>query len=247
MKTVIVADLGINHHGNMGLARKMIADVAECGVSIAKFQYYSVNSLFGDSTKPTYNKEIYDQVKPSELDQPKIEQLMRWCEIEGIEFGCSAFDADRFNILESLGIKSHKAASRVARFDRALTEQMLATGKTTYVSLGFGATGYDSVKYPNLRTLYCVASYPNEYSDLCMPKSFKDSDYCGISLHSFSPVPGMIAISRGAQVVEVHYTTDKGLAVVSGGFDHTSSLDKDELKQLVQFARQAEKITPYCE
>ena len=245
--SIIVADLGINHHGNMGLARKMIADVAECGVDIAKLQYYSVDQLFGDPTKPTYNKEIYDQVKPSELNQAKLEQLMRWCEIEGVEFGCSAFDQERFEVLESLGIKTHKAASRVARFDRPLVERMLATGKTTYVSLGFGAEPFNAAQYPNLRTLYCVASYPNEYSDLRIPKSFKDPPYCGISLHSFSPVPSMIALSRGAEVVEVHYTTDKGLAVCSGGFDHTSSLDKTELKQLVEFARQSAKIVPHCE
>lgn len=243
----IIADIGINFMGNMTIARKLIADAAEVGADIAKFQWYSCDALFGDPTKDTYNKDIYEKVKPFELDEKKIEQLIKWCDLEGIEFGCSVFDRERFLKLDLLGVKHHKIASRVSKFDRALAEEILATGKPTYTSLGFGAEPFDTVKYPNCFQLYCIASYPTENHEIHLPKSFKDSIYYGFSSHAMGPTPSMIAIARGAKAVEVHFTLNKSMAALVGGFDHLCSLEKNELKQLVDFSKQAGKIISYCE
>ena len=155
----IIAEIGINHMGNMNIARKLIHDAAECGADMAKFQWYSVDDLFGDPSKPTYREEIYKLVKPFELDEEKIQQLMRWCEEDEIEFGCSVFDTERFEKLEEFGIEKHKVASRVSKYDRPLAEKMLETEKMTFVSLGFDAEPFDVVKYPNCYHLYCVAKY----------------------------------------------------------------------------------------
>ena len=246
MRIEILCDIGINHMGNMSIARKLIADAAEVGATIAKFQWYSCKDLFGDSTKETYNPEIYEKVRPFELDEKKIEQLMKWCDIENIEFGCSVFDEERFVKLDSMGVKKHKIASRVSKFDRELAEKILNTGKICYTSLGFGAIPFNTARYPNCRHLFCIASYPTEYNELVLPKSFKDAGLYGFSSHAMNPIPSMMAISRGAEAVEVHFTLDKSMAGLVGGFDHICSLNKEELKQLVDFARQAEKILPYC-
>lgn len=242
MSIEIIADIGINFMGNMGIARKLIADAAEVGATIAKFQWYSCDSLFGDPSKITYNKEIYEKVKPFELDESKIEQLMRWSEMEGIEFGCSVFDEERFLALDKMGVKKHKIASRVSKYDRPLAEKMLATGKLCFASLGFGAEPFDIVKYPNCKHLYCIAMYPTYYNDINMPKSFSDSIYYGFSSHATDPYPCMVAIARGALAVEVHFTLSKSMIAIPGGFDHLCSLEKEELKQLIKFSRQAEKI-----
>lgn len=246
MKVEIIADIGINFMGNMSIARKLIADASEVGATIVKFQWYSCDTLFGDPSKDTYNKEIYEKVKPFELDENKIEQLMKWCDLENVEFGCSVFDQERFAKLDSMGIKKHKIASRVSKFDRELAEAILGTGKICYTSLGFGAEPFDTTKYPNCRHLFCVASYPTEYNELVLPKSFEDAGLFGFSSHAMSPVPSMMAISRGAKAVEVHFTLDKSMSGLVGGFDHICSLNKAELKQLVDFAHQAEKILPHC-
>jgi N,N'-diacetyllegionaminate synthase len=245
--TSILVDIGINHMGNMNIARKLIGDAAEVGATIAKFQWYSCDALFGDPTKDTYNRAIYDTVKPFELDEAKVTQLMKWCELEGIEFGCSVFDQERFEKLDAMGVKHHKIASRVSKFDRGLAETILATGKPTYTSLGFGAEPFDQNKYPNCLPLYCIASYPTENHEIHLPKSFKDSGYYGFSSHAMSPVPAMMAIARGAKAIEVHFTLSKSMAAMTGGFDHLCSLDKSELKQLVDFSKQVYKVIPYCE
>lgn len=238
----IIAEIGINHMGNMNIARRLISDAAECGATMAKFQWYSVYDLFGDSSKDTYNKDIYDHVQPFELDESKIEQLMKWCEKDGIEFGCSIFDEERFLKLDAMGVKKHKIASRVSKYDRELAEKVLATGKPTYVSLGFDAIAFDTTIYPNCRHLYCVAKYPSEHDDFAMPASFKGSIYYGLSSHAMDPYPAMVALGRGAQCIEVHFTLDKSMAALPGGYDHLCSLDKQELKQLCDFAENIKDI-----
>lgn len=240
----IIADIGINHFGRTDIIRQLIANIAECGANTAKFQWYSAYDLFGNPRISTFNKDIYEKIVPFDLSEKQIEQIMRWCEIEGIEFMCSVFDNKRFDALEGLGVKKHKIASRVSKFDRPLAEKMLATGKPCYASLGFGAEPFDTVKYPNCRHLFCVASYPTEYSELTIPAKF--DEYFGFSSHSMNSAPSMIAISRGAQVIEVHFTLSKGMSAVSGGLDHISSLEKTDLRELIVFARKAEKILPYC-
>lgn len=243
MNRTIIADIGINSMGNMSLAKKMIIDLAEIGVDICKFQWYSTYDLFGDPAKGTYNKEIYDLVKPFELSEAKIIELMECCDKYGVEFGCSVFDNDRFDILEKLGVKTHKIASRVSKYDRPLAERMLATGKKTFVSLGFNAISFDKNKYPNMKTLYCLAKYPSEDSDFNLPKSFSDSIYDGFSSHAMNPYPAMVALARGAEIIEVHYTQSKSMVVLPGGYDHLSSLNKDELKQVCDFSKSIKYIS----
>lgn len=238
----IIAEIGINFMGNMSIARKLIADAAECGATMAKFQWYSVYDLFGDPSKDTYNKDIYENVQAFELNKEKIEQLMKWCDLEGIDFGCSIFDEERFEVLDALGVKRHKIASRVSKYDRPLAEKVLATGKPTYVSLGFDAEPFDTQKYPNCKHLYCVAQYPTEDHDFNLPKDFSNSQYFGFSSHAMGPYPAMVALARGAQCIEVHFTLDKSMAALQGGYDHICSLDKKELRKLCNFARKIKNI-----
>jgi N,N'-diacetyllegionaminate synthase len=246
-QNIIIAEIGINHMGNMNLAHKLISDAAECGADIAKFQYYSCDDLFGDPSKPTYRPDVYQLVKPFELDEQKVELLMKLCDKEKIEFGCSCFDEERFNILEKHGIKSHKIASRVSKFDRNLAHKILNTGKLCFSSLGMGAELFDTIKYPNCKHLYCIAKYPTEYEEINFPKSFKDSIYYGFSSHAKNIYPSMVALSRGAKCIEVHFTESRSMCAMSGGFDHICSIEKNELKQLVDFSKQMEKLLKYSE
>lgn len=238
----IIADIGINFMGNMVIARKLISDAAECNVSVVKFQWYSVYDLFGDPSKDTYNEDIYKNVQAFELNEDKIMQIMKWCEIEGVDFICSTFDEERFLKLDAMGIKKHKIASRVSKFDRPLAEKILKTGKPTYVSLGMDAKPFDINKYPNCYHLYCESKYPTENHEFDLPKSFDDSIYYGFSSHAMDPYPAMVSLARGAKCVEVHFTLDKSMAALPGGYDHICSLDKAELKQLCNFSKKIERI-----
>lgn len=239
----IIVDIGINHMGDMNIARHLISNAAEIGADICKFQWYSCDDLFGDPSKDTYNKDIYQKVKPFELNRDKIKQLIEWCDLENIEFMCSVFDEERFYELDSFGVKKHKIASRVSKYDRSLATKMIETGKSCYVSLGFDAEPFDIEKYDGVKHLWCLAKYPSWSEDFSnMPRWYDGNPFSGFSSHATSPYPAMIALSRGAEIIEVHFTLDKSMSAMLGGFDHLCSLDKSELRQLVDFAYNTELI-----
>ena len=159
-------------------------------------------------------------------------QLKTWCEQEGIEFMASVFDLERFKWMESLGVSRHKVASRVVQ-DRELCEHILATGLETFISLGFWDG--QGVPYPcsNARYLYCVPKYPCPYEDICLPQGFADSIYEGFSDHTIGIEAALVAVGRGARIIEKHFTLEHNLPRP----DHQASLEPAELKAMVTAIR----------
>jgi len=90
----------------------------------------------------------------------------------------------------------------------------------------------------NARYLYCVPKYPCEYADVHLPASFAGSPYHGFSDHTLGIEAALVAVARGARIIEKHFTLNKGLA----GPDHVCSITPDELADLCRYARLMEKI-----
>src|SRR5437016_4109192 len=167
---IIIAEIAINHNGSLPLAHELIRQARISGADIAKFQFYDPRKIFGpDGSFP--NADALAQALTVQLGFDEARQLKAWCEQEGIEFMASVFDLERFDWMESLGVRRHKIASRAAQ-DRELCERMLATGLETFISLGFWSG--DRVPYdrPNARYLYCVPKYPCPYEEVRLPKTF---------------------------------------------------------------------------
>lgn len=244
---LIIAEIGINHNGNINLAHEMIRQAAMCGADVVKFQLYSVDALFGPNGEDP-NPEIHAGVKHMELTKDDVVKLMGWCDEEGIEFMASVFDEERLQWLEDLGVKRHKVASRTAKLTPELADKMVATGKECFVSLGFGAKPRWGVKHAlegqtkkpdNVKYLYCVAEYPTEFSSLALPCVFPlHPIYDGFSDHTLGLGASLAAVSRGATVIEKHFTLSKA----ANGFDHICSITPDELSDLVKYTRAMEKI-----
>lgn len=238
----IIAEVGINHNGSMPLAHELIRQAAICGADVAKFQAYSVEALFGPQGEDP-NEEICRGVKPLEFNKEQFTQLKEWCDEEGIEFMCSVFDEERLEWMEDLDVKCHKIASRVSKLNRPLAQKMIDTGKTCYMSLGFDSKPVDN-NPENVKYLYCVAEYPTEYKSLKLPKEFSKeraasyTAYYGFSDHTLGIEASLVAIGRGAQVIEKHFTLNKGLP----GFDHVCSITPDELADLVKYSRLMQKV-----
>lgn len=239
----IIAEIGINFGGNLNLAHNMIREAAISGANTAKFQLYSIDALFGPGGEDP-NQEIYDGVKHTELSRANVVKLIGWCEEEGIEFLASVFDEERFGWLEELGIKRYKIASRTSKLTRDLAEKIAQTGKPCLMALGFDSKPLDS-KYTNVKYLWCRSEYPTEYSRINLPQSFKGSLYEGFSDHSLGIEASLVAIGRGAKIVEKHVTYDKSCD--NPKFDHVCSIDFSELKDLVKYARMMDKVVKYCE
>lgn len=241
----IIMDIGINHNGNINLAHELIRQASICGADIAKFQAYSVDALFGPNGEDP-NPEIYAGVKPLEFSKEQFYQLKKWCDEENIEFMCSVFDEERLKWMEELSVKKYKIASRVSKLDRDLALKMINTTKPCYMSLGFNTKPFD-IKYTNVHYLYCVSKYPTEYNEIKMPSFFTKYNsnvgdtncYEGFSDHSLGIEASLVAVSRGAKIIEKHFTLDKS----AKGFDHICSITPTELADLVKYARLIEKIT----
>lgn len=235
---LIIAEIGINYNGNINLAHEMIRQAAMCGADVAKFQAYSVDALFHPDYGEDPNEEIWKGVKPLEFNKEQFEQIKYWCDEQNIEFMCSVFDEERLQWMEDLGVKRHKIASRVSKLNRPLAEKIIATGKECYMSLGFDSKMFDEGKYDNVKYLYCVAEYPTEFKSLNLPMMFSEDIFYGFSDHTLGIGASLVALGRGAQLIEKHFTLSKSAV----GFDHVCSIDPQELSDLVKYTREMEKI-----
>lgn len=228
--TTIIAEIGQNHNGDLGLAKELIHAAAESGATIAKFQLFDAKKLFSPINNPWYEYNLM-----TELSFESVIQLDAECKKVGIEFMASAFDLTRLGWLENLNVKFHKLASR-SLFDKDLALGMLHTGKPCFISLGI----WQEVEFPqwliseNTFFFHCISQYPAPLETLRLSK-IDFNRFSGFSDHSIGTEATCVAISRGARYIEKHFTLDKN----AYGPDHSGSMDPDDLRLIVNFAEKA--------
>jgi sialic acid synthase SpsE len=219
---MIVAELHPQHGGDFGLLREMIRAAKLNGADIAKFQLYDAVALLGS-----------DQWRYLEFTQEQTAQVKQWCDEDNIEFMASVFDLERLRWCEELGVRRYKIASRTVVANEALCRAILDIGKETIISLGsWTGAGKPYGTGDQVRYLYCKAKYPALLSDLGdFPENFQASELAGYSDHTLGIEVCLLAIARGATIVEKHFTLDKtrGRATEKG---HICSMTPPELSEL---------------
>ena len=233
---VVIAEIGINHNGRVDLAHELIRQARMAGADVAKFQFYDPHKIFGPQGSHP-NADALAHALAVQFGRDHAKQLKAWCDEEGIEFMASVFDLERFEWMEALGVRRHKIASRAVE-NGELCRRILHTGQETFISLGFWDRPGVPFDAPNARYLYCVPKYPAEYGDIRLPRSFAESPYDGFSDHTIGIEASLVAIGRGARVIEKHFTLNKGLP----GPDHVCSATPDELSTLCRYSRLMEKL-----
>jgi|TARA_B100000780_G_scaffold274901_1_gene240640 N,N'-diacetyllegionaminate synthase len=217
---IFIAEIGLNHNGNFNACYKMIKLAKKSGADIAKFQ-------LGWKSLPN---EI------NFLDLERIKTLKKWADEFNIELMFSIFNKESLLMVKSLSLEKYKIASRTVVGDLELVKEIVNLEKKTYISLGM----WDQDELPiknkkNIEYFWCKSKYPTEISDLNnFPKNFKGSNYTGYSDHSIGIDMPLIAISRGATIIEKHFTLDKTSTVVR---DHILSATPDEFRNLVDIGR----------
>jgi len=223
----IIVELGQNHNGDMDVALQLIDAAKRHGGDVAKFQLFDARRLFPG---PDEN-EWYDYNCRAELTRDQVRQLARACAAAGIEFMASVFDVERIDWLEEVGVKRYKIASRSIH-DRELIGALARTGKPLLVSLGH----WKQPVFPVIESdapvefLYCVSEYPTPLSKLDF-RSIDFTRYAGFSDHTIGIAASMVAMSRGARIIEKHFTLDKAMY----GPDHAGSMTPPELQELHDF------------
>jgi len=226
----IIAEIGQNHNGDMSLACELIHAAKENGADVAKFQLYDAKMIFTPK-----NNEWYEYNCKTEIKLQDLQLLVEECNKAKIEFMASVFDVERVAWLEKVGVCRYKIASR-SIFDTRLIKTITATGKPIIASLGI----WREHKLPSMHTdadvhfLYCVSKYPTPLKDVRLKQVDFENRYSGISDHTVGITTGLVAFSRGARILEKHFTLDKKMY----GPDHLCSMTPDELGTLNEFRKE---------
>ncbi|MBW7876106.1 MAG: N-acetylneuraminate synthase family protein [Candidatus Cloacimonetes bacterium] len=245
----ILAEIGINHNGNLDLALKTIDAAKSSGVHGVKFQSYFTREFL---SKGAPGFEIFEGCELSVEDHKKIAEH---CQRLGIDFISTPLCPSYVRILSDLGVKALKVASGDLTF-YDLIERITGTGLPLILSTGMASLGEieQVVTQPFLKdypmaVLHCISNYPPRLEDthLQFLATLKHlfSVPVGFSDHSLGTTLAVGSVALGARLIEKHFTLDKNLP----GPDHKMSLDPKELSELVRctqdiYRAMGQKIKP---
>lgn len=256
-KTFIIAEVGVNHNGDLNLAKKLIIEAKKAGADAVKFQTYNTEKLASIKTpKVKYqkinskNKEShYEMLKFLELSKDDTKKIYNFCKIKKIEFISTPYDVESAKFLFKLGVKRFKTASADLS-DLFLHNYLASTNKEIMISTGMSNIKdiekcldfYKSSKNKKIALLHCVSNYPCSHQSLnlnCLDQLKKRFNLkIGFSDHTSKSIAALTAVSKGAEVIEKHFTLNKNYR----GPDHKTSLNPTQFKIFVQKIREVEKI-----
>jgi N-acetylneuraminate synthase/N,N'-diacetyllegionaminate synthase len=253
---LIAAEIGINHNGDMDLAKRTIRAAADGGADAVKFQNYRTEDFICDPSL-TYSYESqgkrvkesqYDMFKRYELKRGQLHELKDYCDHVGIVFFSTPTGMEGIEELVDIGAPMIKNGSDFL-VHLPLVEAMARTGIPTVLSTGMATLAEidDAVQVfreaggTDLILLHCTSSYPAPADELHLRKiqTLTQVFDCpaGLSDHSDGIVAALGAVALGACFIEKHFTLDKTLL----GPDHRFSADPTELRALVSSLRALEK------
>ncbi len=250
----IIAEAGVNHNGNIELAKKLIDVAKDADVDAVKFQTFHAGEIVSlNSKKAGYQdrakeKTQYEMLKNLELSFDDFRELKRYCDNSNIEFISTPYDIKSVGFLNEIGVKRFKVAS-ADLINKPLIEAIAKTKKQIILSTGMATLGEiertTSLIYnlgnENIILLHCTTSYPTPYDQVNMNilGTLKNSFSLptGYSDHTLGIEVSIMAVSMGAKVIEKHFTLDRTME----GPDHFASLEPSELKKMVKAIRNIEK------
>jgi N,N'-diacetyllegionaminate synthase len=257
-KCFLIAEIGVNHNGDMNLAKEMIDAAKVSGADAVKFQTFKAETLVSQGTpKVKYQESTtsseeshFEMIKSLELSYDNHFLLQDYCVKKDIKFLSTPYDVECARFLnEELNVQVFKTAS-ADLVDLPLHEYIASTGRPSIVSVGMATMGeieenlniYNSYKHRDIILLHCVSNYPcaNESLNLRVLKTLKQAFDLpvGYSDHSVGSEAAVLSIAFGAKIIEKHFTLDKSLP----GPDQVASSTPDEFKLLSDSVRNAEKM-----
>lgn len=252
----IIAEAGVNHNGDIGIAKALIDAAVEAGADAVKFQTFRAEELVTlTAEKAGYQKENdpsettqYNMLKKLELSERDFRTLSGYAKKKGILFLSTAFDDESLDVLIRLRVPAFKIPSG-ALTDFFCLERIAHQKKPVFLSTGMATLGEvrDAVTClqdqgcTDIVLLHCTTSYPAplESVNLRAMDTLRETFRLpvGYSDHTEGILVPVAAVARGACVIEKHLTLDRTLP----GPDHAASIEPDELKEMIVAIRRAEK------
>ena len=240
----VIAEIGINHNGDMEIAKKLVSVAKEAGCDAVKFQKRDVNTVYSaevlDSPRESpWGNTQRAQKEGLEFGEEEYKEIASFCSQIGIDWSASAWDLESLAFIEKFNPPFHKIASAMITHDEFVSE-VAKLGRPTLISTGM--TTMDRIEevvglFKNERTpfvlMHTVSTYPTPQSDLnlgLVPALFEKLGVpVGYSGHESSVSPSIVAASLGAVIIERHITLDRTMY----GSDQAASLEPAGLKTLV--------------
>jgi len=256
-RVFIIGEAGVNHNGDIRLAKQLIDIAAQSRVDAVKFQTFRTEmNISRKAPKAQYQKEQdptesqFDMTKKLELKQEEFAELSRYCKKKRILFLSTPDDAPSVNFLDRLGVQIFKIASgEITNYPHL--RHIGSLGKKVILSTGMAnlkeiAKAMDvliksGTKRRDINLLHCTTEYPSPFDEvnlqamLTMKNKFDVG--VGYSDHTEGIEVSIAAVALGAKIIEKHFTIDKNLP----GPDHQASLTPNELMSLVKAIRNVEK------
>lgn len=240
MKTTIIAEIGSNWEGSIPIARKIIHECKKAGADAVKFQMWRAKDLYSE------NHPEWKVIKKSELTFEKARKIKKISDDEKIEFICSAFYPEAIKFLETIGVKRYKIASRTCLFKDPYSTEVLhskaATKKPVIISMGMGGNKkkIEKIFLKNKTTFcYCISEYPLDFKKIDWKKAVK---YNGFSDHTAGITAAIIFAMLKKQKQSKEILIEKHVKLKnSKGPDASTSMDTNQLSELVAHVRKIEK------
>jgi N,N'-diacetyllegionaminate synthase len=257
VRTLIIAEAGVNHNGDLALARQLIDAAAEAGADLVKFQTFNADRLVTRTARKadyqiqtTHSQESqYDMLRRLELSPKAHKELMSHCASRNVGFFSTGFDVESVNLLVSLGQDRFKIPSGeitnlpyLRHIGSLGNRVILSTGMATLgeVENAINALERAGTSRADITVLHCTTEYPtpmNEVNLRAMQSLHAAFDVAvGYSDHTPGIEVAIAAVAMGASVIEKHFTLDRDMP----GPDHKASLEPEELKAMVRAIRNIE-------
>ena len=257
MKTIIIAEAGVNHNGNLDFAKSLIEVAAKANADYVKFQTFRAAALTTLSAeKAEYqkfssspNESQFEMLKDLELNEKMHKELIAHAVLQGIPFLSTAFDIESSDLLYNLGQSIFKIPSGeitnlplIRHIGSYKKDVILSTGMSTMreIEEAIGILQESGTERNRICVLHCTSSYPAPMVDINLSAMLHIREELkvpvGYSDHSLGIEIPIAAVALGARIIEKHFTLDKALP----GPDHKASLEPEELRMMISAIRNIE-------
>ena len=258
MKVLIIAEAGVNHNGDIDMAKKLVDVASDAGADLVKFQTFNADRLVTENaSKADYQKLAGDNnesqqsmLRKLELTEAMHHELIAHCAMRGIGFLSTGFDRESIDLLDSFGQELFKIPSGeitnlpyLRHIGKLKKKVILSTGMSSMDEIECALNALEESGTPRARitVLHCTTAYPVPISDvnLLAMQSIrtKFGVDVGYSDHTLGIEISLAAVALGATVIEKHFTLDRTLP----GPDHKASLEPKELKSMIDGIRNIEE------
>lgn len=257
-RTLIIAEAGVNHNGDLKLAKQLVDIASEAGADIVKFQSFVTENIVTKNAKKakyqivnTNNGEEgqYEMLKKLELGKDDHFVIKEYCEGKNIEFLSTPFDDESISLLKELDIKRYKIPSgEITNLPHL--EKIASIGKPVIMSTGMANLEEaklalevlldQGLNKDDIIILHCHTDYPTQMSDVNLNAMLTLKNELNINVgysdHTLGIEVPIAAAALGAVCIEKHFTIDKNME----GPDHLASLNPNELNEMIRSIRNIE-------